>query len=882
MSIVLKSTQSVQFDSVLNGAEKYSIAALKLLAHLVEETSDILIAADVDYKPLTWNKASEIIYGLKAEEVIGKDLSEFISIHYHNCTRQKVRETINTVGEWRGEASFIRPTDYKTVTLLMCFKQLREAHGNVLGYLVSAIDITERKETEFRLSESERWFKGIADSSPAMIWLSDENEITTYANKKWCEFTGKEIGADPEGWSSLIHPEDRLRSTEAYFQAVKLKKQITIVYRLRRADGIYRWVHDESVPRFSNDGKFIGYLGSVVDIEDEQQKHEQLLYQSTILENVSDIVVTTDLNYKVKIWNKIAEDLYGIPEQEAIGKNIGELLKFSYYGTTTEEAFAELNRKRFWKGEVSIVNRRGETKHFFHTVKFIHNDAGDEIGCLAIGRDITEKRIAEEKLKESELFYRTLITDSLDGMLLLDTKGIITFASPSVKNVLGYDNNEVVGRNGFEFIHPEDVSAAQEAFQREIQGNPKTNFITIRLLKPDGQWLWCNVRGHNLLNKAYIKSLVIYFHDETFRKEARDALQESEQRFRSLVKDLQIGVFLSDSQGNIIMCNKVLSNMMSVPEEVIIGKNIYNIMSSDMINEKNEFVPVAERPLTLTIQSKQTSKNVVLGIIHPVTKERYWIMVNSNPILDDQGNIKHVVCSVMDLTERKKLEQKLIADEIYHQRQLTQATIDGQENERRTIGEELHDNIGQQLTTIKLSLDYVKALGKDAHSEMLDIALKSVSDIINDVRSMSRSLVPFTLKDLGLIESIKELIDSLMRTRTINIEFEYARFNESIVPENQKLSIFRIVQEQLNNVIKHAGAQNVWIRLYVKKFEFVLEIKDNGKGFNSINIKKGVGILNIKNRAELFNGKVKILSQPGNGCLMLISFPLNANTSERE
>src|SRR5678815_2537168 len=118
MSFAIKTIQSVQFDSDLNGAGKYSVAGLKLLAHLVEETSDILIAADVDYKPLTWNKASELIYGLKAEEVIGKDLSEFISIHYHDCTRQKVRETINTVGEWRGEASFIRPTDYKTITLL--------------------------------------------------------------------------------------------------------------------------------------------------------------------------------------------------------------------------------------------------------------------------------------------------------------------------------------------------------------------------------------------------------------------------------------------------------------------------------------------------------------------------------------------------------------------------------------------------------------------------------------------------------------------------------------------------------------------------------------------------------------------------------------------
>jgi signal transduction histidine kinase len=301
-----------------------------------------------------------------------------------------------------------------------------------------------------------------------------------------------------------------------------------------------------------------------------------------------------------------------------------------------------------------------------------------------------------------------------------------------------------------------------------------------------------------------------------------------------------------------------------------------------MINEQNEFVPTPERPLTLAIQSKQTIKNVVLGVIHPVTKKRFWIMITTNPILDDQGNIKHVVCSLMDLTERKQLEQKSISDEIFHQRQLTQATIDGQENERRAIGEELHDNIGQQLTTIKLFLDYVKTMADNGNSEMLNMALKSVSDVINDVRSMSRSLVPFTLKDLGLIESIKELTDSLMRTRAIIIEFEKAHFDESIIPENQKLSMFRIVQEQLNNVIKHAGAQKVWIRLYIKKNELVLEIRDNGKGFNSLNTRKGVGILNIRNRAELFSGKVDILSQPGNGCLLVISFPLHTKTNQRD
>ena len=120
-----------------------------------------------------------------------------------------------------------------------------------------------------------------------------------------------------------------------------------------------------------------------------------------------------------------------------------------------------------------------------------------------------------------------------------------------------------------------------------------------------------------------------------------------------------------------------------------------------------------------------------------------------------------MVCSFTDITERKKMDQKLLNDGINHQKELTQATIDGQENERREIGKELHDNIGQQLTTIKLFLDMAKTTADDNTNEMVSMALKGVSDVINEVRAMSRSLVPYTLKDLGLVESIEELVESI-------------------------------------------------------------------------------------------------------------------------
>ncbi|HYK55152.1 MAG TPA: PAS domain S-box protein, partial [Flavisolibacter sp.] len=445
----------------------------------------------------------------------------------------------------------------------------------------------------------------------------------------------------------------------------------------------------------------------VIDIEEQKRKEEQLRYQATIMDNVSDIIITSDLDDTIISWNKTAEGFYGTPADQAIGKFVTQVVQLDYQNTTRQNAIKQIFKTGIWKGEVAYQEKDGEKKYILNTISLVVDETGEKIGILTLGRDITDRKKAEQKLRQSEAFYRTMIADSLDGVLLMNEHGKISFCSPSVKHVLGYEAEEVEGRNGFEFVHPEDVNWAFQSFQKEVEERPEIKFITIRLLHKNGQWVWCMVRGHNLLSNPNINSLVVYFHDDTLRKQTSDALKESEKRFRSLIRDLQIGVFLSDRDGHIITCNKALSQMLSVPEDLIVGKNIYDILADDMINEKEEPIPHNERPLTFTVQSKQTVKGAVIGLFHPITKERSWVMMNADPILDDNGEIKHIVCSVTDITDRKKLEQKLLADQIAHQKQLTQATIDGQEAERREIGKELHDNIGQQLTTIKLFLDMV-------------------------------------------------------------------------------------------------------------------------------------------------------------------------------
>jgi signal transduction histidine kinase len=133
--------------------------------------------------------------------------------------------------------------------------------------------------------------------------------------------------------------------------------------------------------------------------------------------------------------------------------------------------------------------------------------------------------------------------------------------------------------------------------------------------------------------------------------------------------------------------------------------------------------------------------------------------------------------------------------------------------------------------------------------------------------------VPLSLCDIGLIESVKDICDSLQRTHALSINFSYHNFKENQLSGNLKLMLFRIIQEQINNIIRHANADTIQIRLQSDAENIILLIDDNGKGFDPSNFKRGFGLTNITTRASLFNGQVKIDAAPGKGCSLSIAIP---------
>ena len=230
------------------------------------------------------------------------------------------------------------------------------------------------------------------------------------------------------------------------------------------------------------------------------------------------------------------------------------------------------------------------------------------------------------------------------------------------------------------------------------------------------------------------------------------------------------------------------------------------------------------------------------------------------------------------------LENELNEQRVTRQRQITEAVILAQEKERTEIGKELHDNVNQILGASKLYINTAMT-DDELRQELLERSTTLVSKAINEIRKISKSLITPGLREIGLIDSIEDIIEDVrFGKEDMQIELDLQNISEEEIEDRRKLTLFRIVQEQLNNIVKHAQAKRVLIRLSIEGGgggegvnggrNIVLTVADNGVGFDMSRHRKGVGITNIISRAELFNGRVEIITAPGEGCTLSVGLPL--------
>lgn len=241
---------------------------------------------------------------------------------------------------------------------------------------------------------------------------------------------------------------------------------------------------------------------------------------------------------------------------------------------------------------------------------------------------------------------------------------------------------------------------------------------------------------------------------------------------------------------------------------------------------------------------------------------------------DSEGNTQQLMVLMRDVTELKRTQKKLEEQEQFYTRQVDLAVMDAQQNERRKLAEELHDNVNQLLGVVKLYIEH-SITNENIRDGLLKKSNQYIDKVIEELRNLSKNLAPPLLAELGLEHSLSSLAESIADVQKMNIWVEMDDFEEEGLTDNHKLMIYRIVQEQLNNIIKHANAENATIFIKRENNKLYLSISDDGAGteLNS-EFNTGLGLRNIKNRIELFHGQMEIVTSPDNGFKLSIEFEM--------
>jgi len=246
-------------------------------------------------------------------------------------------------------------------------------------------------------------------------------------------------------------------------------------------------------------------------------------------------------------------------------------------------------------------------------------------------------------------------------------------------------------------------------------------------------------------------------------------------------------------------------------------------------------------------------------------------------IIYEDGKPSRMIGATQDVTARKSSEIQLLEERLTKQKEITNAVLSAQEAERAAIGREMHDNLNQILGAAKLYIEMAKT-DEESREFCLDKSSGYIVDVIEQIRRISKSLATPGMV-MGLAESILILVDDLSVIHRVKIAFQEDGITEEELDDKLQLDIFRIIQEQLNNVVKHANATHALIDLTRKANEVILVISDNGQGCDLSEVQEGVGLINITGRAELYQGRVAIVSKPGEGYELKVVLPLNGLAS---
>lgn len=868
--------QGIGFDiTERKRAEEEKLFARKSLQIILDNTEESFIVTDTDLDIVSYNaRANQLTY-----ELSGVKLKQGLPIlmYLRGLEETEFEALFQKALKGHGQENEVKAEtlDGRTIIFSNTFRPLFNERNEVYGVIFTSREVTAKKIVEMALQESEEKYRILFLSNPQPMWVYDKETLRFlevnnaalhhygYTREEFSRMTIKDIRPKED----VVLLMEQL-NTSSSIHGVIINNKIWRHYK-KSGELIYVELKSHSI---IYEGKKAAFV-SVNDITKMVETEQALLKSNERFEMAgeatSDAIWDADFHQKTLHWGKGFEKLFGYRSNEH------EDWESTWFDRIHEEdrhrVKVDFNKvvydakETFWSDEYRFIKSNGEVSYVVDKGIILRDENGDPVRMIGAMQDITERKKYEESLARERHLLRTLIDHIPDLIFVKDIhlRHVINNKA-TVERIGAKSELDTLGKNIVDYYG--DSAEPYLEYDREVIRTGKAMEIKEdKIYRPNGDFQWLNTTLIPLKEHGRVIGLVGISRDITERKKIEESLRESNEIFRIVSQATNDTIFDVDFPGWKVKWSDAISVNFGYQEK----ETSLNWWKEKM--EPNEF-NLMEVKLRYSFKNKLSNWQEEMhfraadGILRPVYV-RGFILYN------EKGEAYRMIGTLVDLTEIKQLQEQLQEEKVLKQREITEATIQAQEKERTEIGRELHDNINQILTTTKLYIDLAMH-EPEFIDEMLKKSYSNISTAIDEIRVLSKSLVPPSLGDIGIGEAVKDMLANLRVAGSVKIDFITDKIDELYIPGDMELMVFRIIQEQVNNIIKHSRATMAEIKLSGNEKMLNITIRDNGVGFDPAKKNKGIGLNNITSRAELHNGTVDVISSPGQGCLLKVAIPI--------
>jgi two-component system sensor histidine kinase UhpB len=747
----------------------------------------------------------------------------------------------------------------------------------------SKIKEVELAEKEFFLSESQR-VGNIGSFKLNIItgyWQSTEALNNIFGIDKSFE-------RNIEGWMKIVHPDDKQKMEDYLrFEVIGKQKKFNKEYKIKRInDKQTRWVCGLGDVKIDDIGNTKEMIGTIQDITDRKIAEEKTEKSGTQLSLAAGIA-------KLGYWElDLASGLFTFTDQfYAIFKTTAEkmggyTMALDRYielfvhpddrplaGEEIAKAIKSNNPNLSYKSEHRIIYATGETGYISVHLFIVKDDKGRPNKTFGVNQDITERKRTEETLKQSENRFREFFENAPEAIVVLDLESSrFIKINKNASLIFKFSEEELIEKGPADIspeFQPDGRSSAEkskEYIEKAIKGE-RTTF----------EWVHCDADRKEIMCEVHLALLPgtsspqIYASiiDITERNETRKKLQKNSELYEYVNKATQDTIWEWDY----------------LTKKGLWGTGIIDTFgySKDQLNYNENWIEEFIHPADKDHMISSLESCIKSGNENWHNEHRFLCADGTYKEVFDSGFILYnenkkpyrMIGAMTDLTEKKKLERKLADQKLNRQRIMTKVAIQAQEKEKNQLGIELHDNITQLMATVKMYLGLLIS-GKDFEEDLLGKSYEYVNTAIDETRKLSHSLVAPSLGEISLKKALEELLENSNLSKTFQLHLMIdKKYEEQPKDKSKELALYRIVQEQLYNIIKYAQATEVYINLKSEEGNQSLSVSDNGVGFDTTLKSKGIGLKNMNSRVKLYSGTMNVISAPGQGCTLEVFIPVS-------